>query len=122
MDWLFYDPDVRIQLRVRTRATVHHDDAVADARWLASSLSSRRCYLAPHPPGTELPGFDPNLPVEARSAVPSEAVLEAGRRNFAAIVAAIESLESLHLDSTGHRRARFVYEQGRPVSGVWLAA
>jgi pyridoxine/pyridoxamine 5'-phosphate oxidase len=51
LSWLFYDADRKVQIRAASTAAVHYQDAVARERWQASSLSSRRCYLAPSAPG-----------------------------------------------------------------------
>ncbi len=118
---LLYDRALRIQLRARGMATVHRNDALADAAWARSSLSSRRCYLAPHAPSKVLPVFSPNLPEDLLHHVPDEATLEAGREHFALVRCRLEMLEWLHLRHDGHVRARFQWDEAGVCSACWLA-
>jgi pyridoxamine 5'-phosphate oxidase len=47
---LVYDPGAKIQIRVEGRATIHTNDAIADAAWGASRSFSQICYgSAPQP-------------------------------------------------------------------------
>jgi pyridoxamine 5'-phosphate oxidase len=118
---LLYDRDQRIQLRGRGKATVHRDDAFADAAWAASSLSSRRCYLAPHAPSSVLPVFSPNLPGDLLHHIPDEATSEAGREHFALVRCQLDLLEWLHLRHDGHVRARFQWDGVGDCTACWLA-
>jgi|GEM_PF-37383 len=121
--WLFYDPGSRVQIRVRAHAAVHTDDVFAEARWRASALTSRRCYLAPRAPGAAVAGSapDPNLPESVRGRVPTEEEAEPGRVHFAAIRARVTELEWLHLRHDGHRRARFAWGDDGSLSAGWIA-
>ena len=118
---LFYDRALRIQLRASGRATVHEDDSLADAAWARSSLSSRRCYLAPMAPSSPIDAFSPNLPSDLLHRVPDEAASEAGRDNFALILCHLDVMEWLHLRHDGHVRARFSWDASGACSSTWLA-
>ena len=118
---LLYDRDLRIQLRAQGTATVHRDDAAADAAWAASSLSSRRCYLAPHAPSAVLPEFSPNLPGDLLHQIPDQATSEAGREHFALVRCRLDVLEWLHLRHDGHVRARFQWDAAGNRTDCWLA-
>jgi hypothetical protein len=104
-----YDAGGGVQIRLCGRATVHAEDAVADAGWTASRAMSRMCYAAEHGPGTPLP---------APPAAPTDA--EAGRGVFRVIRLVFDTLEWLELAASGHRRARFDWRAGAPVA-TWLA-
>lgn len=118
--WLFYSWEARVQLRMTGTAKLHTDDSIADARWTASRLESRRCYLAPLTPGEVVsPGFV-NLPEELRERPPTFEEVESGRRHFAVISCEIHRIEWLFLHWTGNRRAEFNYS-GRRVVRNWLA-
>ena len=108
---LFYDAPARLQVRVQGVATLHAEDAIADAGWAATRLDSRRCYLAPHPPGTPADGPAGNLPADL-DGNPDERRSEAGRANFAVARCRIERLDWLLLNARGHRRAEFVWRGG----------
>jgi hypothetical protein len=109
-----YDEAAKIQIRVEGRATLHTDDAVAEAAWAGSRAMSRVCYAAEPGPGTALPaGGAYTLPDEA-SAVPL------GRPHFAAVIVRAERLDLLYLDRRGHRRAAWRREEP-DWQGGWIA-
>ncbi|WP_428388569.1 pyridoxamine 5'-phosphate oxidase family protein [Mucisphaera sp.] len=119
--WLAYDPAERIQLRLAGRATLHTDDTLADEQWAASSLSSKRCYLAPHPPSNFADAPSPNLPEDLRDTIPTEGQAQPGRTNFAAICLTATSLDILHLAAKGHVRASYRFEpQTHEHTATWL--
>ncbi len=111
-----YDPEARVQLRLHGVATLHADDALADASWAESANASRVCYRGAHGPGTPLEAPEAADPGEAerRPADP-----DAGREHFRAVLVTVERFEWLHLAHGGHRRAVHVRETGW--QGRWLA-
>lgn len=107
-----YDAGLKIQIRAEGTASLHADDAVADAAWEASRSFSRICYGTAPAPGTLLAeGGDFSLPS-------AEAEIAAGRANFSTVVITAETLEWLYLAHAGHRRARFDLVRGN--EGAWL--
>jgi pyridoxine/pyridoxamine 5'-phosphate oxidase len=120
--WVFYDARLRLQIRARGTLSLHTNDALADAQWLASTLHSRRCYLAPHAPGSEQAEIDHNLPIEVRDRAPTLEESHAGRVNFGVLVSRVHSFDMLHLGSKGHSRCVWeVSDAGEPVRMRWLA-
>lgn len=109
---LFYDPRRKVQVRASATATIHYQDEVARHRWNASSLSSRRCYLAPLRPGQEVAAMSHNLPEDLLSHNPSRERSEAGFENFCAVACEISDIDWLYLRGEGHMRARFSLAQG----------
>ncbi|MEM1062104.1 MAG: pyridoxamine 5'-phosphate oxidase family protein [Planctomycetota bacterium] len=118
--WLFYDTNRRVQVRVDGTARVLVDGPEFERAWADTGLSSRRCYLAPHPPGDDLP-TGVNLPEDFRDADPTFAQSEAGRDNFAVVRTRVDRLEWLSLCHSGHRRAVFEPD-GRGWRGRFIAA
>ncbi len=106
---LFYDAGAQLQLRLGGTATLHRDDAVADAAWAASRDFSRMCYAIQPAPGQ---------PVALPPAAPLDS--EAGRPHFCAVILHLSRLESLHLAASGHRRARFDWDATGTLSATWL--
>lgn len=100
VEWLFYDPADRVQLRAQATAVVHHDDPVAEAAWNAKPDLNYLHYLSPLPPGTGLPAF---LPVADSFAKEHEIAF----RNFAVVVTTVERFDWLILGDASHRRACF---------------
>ena len=119
--WCFYDHANRVQLVADGIASVHTGDAVADAGWDRSTVSSRRCYLAPAAPGAELDGPQPNLPPHLVGKLPEESELGPGRENFAVIQTRVERLDFLFLAFDGNLRAEFVRDDDA-FTGRWIAA
>jgi hypothetical protein len=119
MAWLFYDAAARVQIRAEGGATVHTDDALADAQWRASRLLSRRCYIgtAPGKP-SDLPTT--GLPEHLRGRAPREGESEAGRPHFAVIACEVDVIDRLDLAVDGHRRARWAW-RGGTWDGTWIA-
>ena len=123
ISWTFYDPQAQVQLRVRAVASVHlgkDEDPIALERWDRTSLSSRRCYLAPHAPGASNEAPSANLPdgLLERSPVPGEDL--PGLANFAVIATRPIAFDWLLLRASGHRRAKFVLEGEGSQSATWV--
>ncbi|MEM8781394.1 MAG: hypothetical protein AAGE65_00940 [Planctomycetota bacterium] len=126
--WVFYDRTAKLQVRLTgpTRLLTFdvdgEDRAFVEQRWNDSTLSSKRCYLAPHAPGTPADAPSPNLPPSLRDRVPErEAETEPGKANFAVIRTQAAALDVLHLHHAGHRRAAFTFdESGRLTGATWL--
>lgn len=120
ISWLFYDAQERVQIRLSGTATGHHDDAIAQEEWEASTMSSRKIYLGETGPSTisaipvsGLPGaFEANDPTQEES-LP-------GRKNFATVVTKVTWMEWLWLNSRGHRRAGFKYLDDGSFTANWL--
>lgn len=107
LNWLFYDRERRVQLRVLTTATIHTDDAIAHKNWENLRLESQRCYLAPLPPGTAITSPNVNLPEQLRDRPPTREEALAGRSNFAVVAGNVTSMDFLWLNQRGNLRAAF---------------
>ncbi|MEL6059633.1 MULTISPECIES: pyridoxamine 5'-phosphate oxidase family protein [unclassified Methylobacterium] len=109
-----YDAAAKIQIRVEGHATLHTDDAVAEAAWAGSRAMSRVCYAAEPAPGTALPaGGAYTLPDESAAAT-------TGRPHFAAVLVRAARLDFLFLDRRGHRRAAW-HRREAGWHAAWLA-
>ena len=106
----FYHRASKQQIRAGGMARVHVQDALTQSRWERTSASARRCYLSELPPGEALPEGESNLPLEWREAPPSREESEAGYANFGVVEIALDSIDLLELNATGHSRWRL--EQG----------
>jgi general stress protein 26 len=106
---LFYDPTIRVQVVAQGLASVHTDDMYADRLWSDSTPASLKMYLGELPPGaiTAMPSC--NEPKFVQGRVPQRTEIEAGRRNFAAVVVSVSELEWLQLSRDGNYRARIAY-------------
>jgi hypothetical protein len=121
VSWHFYAPELKLQLRLKARATAHFDDQVADDAWAKSSLSSRRCYLAPNAPGAICEQPSPNLPEHLLGRIPTLEESLSGRAHFAAVTTIVDEIDWLWLAADGHRRARFT-RVDTEWRGSWIEA
>jgi pyridoxamine 5'-phosphate oxidase len=109
---LFYDPVDGFQVRGHGTAGIHDDDAVADAAWDATRLTSRLSYRTPFTTGEAVPAPPP--------AVGRDGDPEWGREHFCVVGIRLDWLDALLLHSSGHRRALFDLRGERPAGG-WVA-
>ena len=109
-----YDAGAKVQIRVTGRASIHSEDAIADAAWNGSREFSRICYGVVPGPGVLLgSGGDFALPE-------ADTEIAAGRSNFAAVLVRVERLEWLYLAHSGHRRAAFTWDAEGRAQPSWL--
>jgi hypothetical protein len=109
-----YDPSEKIQIKLEGSAKLHYQDTVTQKAWKNSKKMSKACYSIPLPPGTEVD--DPILcDIE-----PKELMLEDGYQNFAVLIFTFQQLEYLYLQASGHRRAKFSW-QDEDLASSWLA-
>ncbi len=120
ISWLFYDGPGRMQIRLGGIAALHHDDALANNAWEASTMSSRKIYLGKKGPSalSSLPVS--GLPAAFESNDPSPGQSMEGRKNFGLVTADIQWMEWLWLNSKGHRRATFSYNSDKSLIANWL--
>ena len=111
---LCYDPEDKVQLRMRGTARIEHRSALADAAWDDSDRYARRCYLGAAP-GTEVAEPSSGLPDWAEGIKPTEEQLAPVRDHFAVLLVEVAEVDWYALSHDGHRRALL-----RPSSGHWL--
>lgn len=104
--FLFYDSDLRIQLRCSGIATIHHLNAFAERAWRKSRLSSQLCYTNLLPPGSVLQ--EPVL-IDLNRKEVEEGELVSAYENFAVVNTEIKKIDWVYLHHRGHRRAIFDY-------------
>jgi 3-hydroxyisobutyrate dehydrogenase len=117
--WLFYDTTERVQLRLSGVATLHYQDDLASAQWENTKLFSRRCYLS-IPPLTRLEQAGSGLPESLLKRNPTLEESEAGWENFTVVETHIHTIDWLWLNSTGHQRAKFVWQSDGEVIANWI--
>ena len=107
--WLFHDSAQRLQLRATTTVQVHQADDVVRRYWESVPESNRRNYRSLQSPGAVL-----SRPEEGRARLPDSAAAQ-----FAVLCATVTELDWLWLADTGHRHARFRW-QNEAWQGDWL--
>lgn len=117
VSWICYDIRTRLQFRIAATARIERDTPLADEQWGRSALSSRRCYLAPHAPGTPSDTLLSNIPPHMAGRQPTMEESEPGRPNFAIVVTTALRADVLELAAEGHRRVTLTF--GGPAR--WVA-
>lgn len=117
---LAYDMQAKVQLRLTGTGRVESDTPITDDAWSASSLSSRRCYLAYPGPGAKIAEPISGLPAHFESRVPNGDEARPGRVNFAVLTISLYRAEWLYLAAQGHRRAAFDRNRDGIWQGQWL--
>jgi 3-hydroxyisobutyrate dehydrogenase len=104
---LFYDKEEKIQVRLKVKCIVNHENEITKASWLKTGHISRKCYLVDNGPGVESDKPTSGLKPELDNFEYTMKQSEEGYKNFTVIQCKIKSIEWLYLAAKGHRRARF---------------
>ena len=110
---LFYDKEEKIQVRLKVKCTINHDNQITKESWLKTGHMSRKCYLVDNGPGTETPSPTSGLKPELDNFEFTMEQSEVGYKNFTVIQCKIKSMEWLYLAAKGHRRAKFDLENNK---------
>lgn len=107
---LFYHPGKRVQVRVKGRAQVHHQDTIATSFWQDVQGEAKKAYSA-----LTYPGHLIDHPSEAHAWPESM-----DDRFFSVVEVAAEKLDVLQLDGFAHLRVGFE-RKGSDWDLFWLA-
>jgi pyridoxamine 5'-phosphate oxidase len=116
---IFYDPGIKIQLRLSGRAWTEESNEHVNAAWQNSTEFARRCYMTEKAPGALLSAPSSGLPDWIVGQQPIEEQLQPYRVNFAVLWFEFSQLEWLYLANVGHRRARWIWNK-KDWHGSWL--
>ena len=114
---LFYDKEEKIQIRLKVKCTINHNNEITKESWKNTGHISRKCYLVHNGPGTESPTPTSGLKPELDNFEFTMEQSEEGYKNFTVIQCKIKSIEWLYLAAKGHRRARFELDNNKE---YWL--
>ena len=104
---LFYDKEEKIQVRLKVKCLINHNNDIAKESWSKTQHISRKCYLVDNGPGTESDNPTSGLKPELDNFKFTMEQSEEGYKNFTVIQCKVKSIEWLYLAAKGHRRARF---------------
>jgi pyridoxamine 5'-phosphate oxidase len=116
---LIYEPGEKLQLRLSGSARVELSGAISDAAWESSTQFARRCYMAEAAPGSFSETPVSGLPEWIEGRQPTDEQLHPYRGNFGLFLVIVDTIECLYLANSGHRRARWTWENGAWL-GNWL--
>tara|TARA_B100001093_G_scaffold429939_1_gene425406 strand:- start:2175 stop:2768 length:594 start_codon:yes stop_codon:yes gene_type:complete len=107
---LGYDPDLKIQIKLQGKISIHLDDSISEDAWNGSTSRSKKCYSVKGGSTKEIE--DPQeYDIEDFN-------VEDGYKNFAVLMFKFKSLEFLYLKSSGHRRAIHRWDENK--TSTWL--
>ena len=108
---LFYDKEERTQLRFKCTAICNHKNDISKKVWKKTALQSRKCYMGPYAPSTELNKWHPNVPLEFIDKDPEIKASNKGFDNFVFIKLKVIEVDILQLYFNGH--IRFKVKDGK---------
>lgn len=107
ISWLFYDPKTKLQLRIKTMATIHNQDEIAKKNWDNSRVESRKCYLTHSAPSTITTIATDGIPEILRDIKLTNDNTNNSFIHFAVIENKVIEIDWLLFGHDGHRRAKF---------------
>lgn len=110
VSWLFYNPDARIQIRIKALASIHHLNETSSKYWSLLKEHHKRDY------STFLP---PSNPIEETVEYLDKGNEEKLFENFAVISTEVVEIDWLMIKSNENKRARFIKDKSGFIS-EWL--
>jgi pyridoxine/pyridoxamine 5'-phosphate oxidase len=118
--WVFWDPSIQVQLRIRSKVSIHSDDPLANDRWRTCPISSRVIFLTDWASGTSTGDEDSQPPPWWPGRMITGEESERGRPHFAVVRCALDYVDFYEIAAEGQRRARFQSINDRWSSG-WMS-
>ena len=113
VSFLFYDGDIREQLRIKTKSKIHHHDDISLKYWEMIKPENRRDYASKNSPSS--PSNDISNYLEGDWLVNSEDYYQ----NFAVVLNEILEIDWLIINREINKRARFSLRESGFIS-EWL--
>ena len=108
-----YDPDLKVQIRLKGKTSLHIDNEISKKAWAESREMSKMCYSVKDSPGNKISSPEPF------DLIKEEIDIELGYNNFAVLHFSYDSLEFLFLKGAGHRRSLFDWSSDQ-LKSSWL--
>ena len=108
-----YDPDLKVQIRLKGKTSLHINDEISKKAWAKSREMSKMCYSVKDSPGIKISSPEPF------DLIKEEIDIELGYDNFAVLLFHYDSLEFLFLKGAGHRRSLFDWSSDQ-LKSSWL--
>jgi hypothetical protein len=106
-----YDPILKVQIKLQGTIEPHYQNSVTRNAWDGSTTRSKKCYSVRG--GSSFKIDNPN------EYDLKDGNIEDGYMNFAVLIFKFDSLEFLHLKSSGHRRAIHSWKN-KNIESTWL--
>ena len=108
-----YDPELKVQIRLKGKTSLHINDEISKKAWAKSREMSKMCYSVKDSPGIKISSPEPF------DLIKEEIDIELGYDNFAVLLFHYDSLEFLFLKGAGHRRSLFDWSSDQ-LKSSWL--
>ena len=108
-----YDPDLKVQIRLKGKTSLHIDNEISKKAWAESREMSKMCYSVKDSPGNKISSPEPF------DLIKEEIDIELGYNNFAVLHFSYDSLEFLFMKGAGHRRSLFDWSSDQ-LESSWL--
>ena len=108
-----YDPELKVQIRLKGKTSLHIDNEISKKAWAESREMSKMCYSVKDSPGNKISSPEPF------DLIKEEIDIELGYNNFAVLHFSYDSLEFLFLKGAGHRRSLFDWSSDQ-LESSWL--
>jgi 3-hydroxyisobutyrate dehydrogenase len=113
-NFVFYDANIKIQLRVKTISKIHYNNHFTSQSWEKTRLFSRKCYLTQKAPSSITDKPEDGIPEYLKGIDPNKNESEIGYLNFSVIENFIQEIDWLFLASSGHRRLKITFKDNSP--------
>jgi len=102
-----YDPEKKVQLRLRGNVNLHFNDETSLLAWNNSREMSKLCYSVKGAPGEII------THPEKYDLDKEKINIEDGYQNFGVLIFKYYELEFLYLKNIGHRRSKFTWKDNK---------
>jgi len=116
---VFWDKSKSIQIRVKGKVKIHHQDELARQKWENIPTKSRKDYAATIAPGKTknkeeafLPSYWSNDNLKAEKS-------DENYVNFAVLAIEVLEIDFLNLDRSSHQRAKFIWKHQKWIKS-WI--
>lgn len=107
LSWLFYDAELKLQLRIYTTATIYNSNDITKNAWENSRLASKMCYTTQATSGSIL--SEPEIIDVNKKDVEPE-LLDFAYNNFCVIETKAFAMDFVFLNAKGNKRGFFDYK------------
>ena len=113
----FYDNKLKTQLRIYGKPKLHYKNNEWEEAWKNTKNMSRECYASPYAPSIII--NEPKI-IDNTFSQLNKNKLDKFKVNFGRIEIKIKHIDWLYLKHSGHRRAKFIYDENK-ITMNWLA-
>jgi len=120
ISFLMYDPEAKVQLRLKGHATIHHKDQFADKQWENTRQSSKYSYLNAAGSGVAVADRRScDVDMQAMS-MQADALDSVAYEQFAVVKCVYFIMDYTRLSPLGNERAILQWDEKGRMEGTWV--